>query len=35
MRESGSDMIVGTVTLEKVKCVRKMVKPDLIQWVCR
>ena len=30
-------MIVETVeivALEKVKCVRRMVRPDLVQWVC-
>jgi hypothetical protein len=26
--------IVGIVILEKVRCIRKMIRPDLIQWIC-
>jgi hypothetical protein len=38
MSRTDKDIVIGTVTLEKngkvVKCIREMVKPDLVRWIC-
>jgi len=34
----GEAVIVGTVVIKKdgevVRCIRRMVRPDLVEWVC-
>jgi hypothetical protein len=35
---SDRSMVIGTVVIKKdgkvVKCVRRMVEPELVEWIC-